>query len=162
MLDVFHQKSWFFRVYSMTRWLNTLNPIKSPFFLWFSYDFPGLTTKNIVIFSLISKHLRQIFSQATKRQRSSPRSGRPAITCHDDSQAHAVYLGISMGWLQGKSAGNHRFSHEKLDFPVFFSRPINWGMLFQCTLWLSREKLWKDPASYSWKKLTPFWLGHFQ
>ena len=30
---------------------------------------------------------------------------------------------FSVGWLKGKSTGNHRFSHEIWDFPVFF--PLN-------------------------------------
>ena len=30
---------------------------------------------------------------------------------------------LSMGWLKGKSAGNHRFSHEIWDFPANF--PLN-------------------------------------
>ena len=34
----------------------------------------------------------------------------------------------SMGWLKGKSTGNHRFSLEIWDFPVFCSlKPINWN-----------------------------------
>ena len=30
---------------------------------------------------------------------------------------------LSMGWLKGKSTGNHRFSHEIWEFPVIF--PLN-------------------------------------
>ena len=33
----------------------------------------------------------------------------------------------SMGWLQGKSTGNHRFSHLNMGFSCNFSlKPINW------------------------------------
>ena len=46
----------------------------------------------------------------------------------------AVLCGLnpseSMGWLKGKSTGNHRFSREIWDCPVFFplNQPIDWNI----------------------------------
>ena len=58
----------------------------------------------------------------------------PYVTHPTFSGWHPTFsLVQSMGWLKGKSTGNHRFSHEILDVPVFFplnqstdSSPPNW------------------------------------
>ena len=41
----------------------------------------------------------------------------------DLALGYPLEMRVSMGWLKGKSTGNHRFSHEIWEFPVIY--PLN-------------------------------------
>ena len=48
-----------------------------------------------------------------------------------------------MGWLEGKSTGNHRFSHEIWEFPVIF--PLNQSIEFMIQTVISLRKMGQFP-----------------
>ena len=79
-----------------------------------------------------------------------------------------VFVGVSMGWLKGKSTGNHRFSHDIWDFPVFF--PLNTSIecsmcLFKyemksCSIhshWIYYDNVWYV-ALYDWPLAYPSYI----
>ena len=58
---------------------------------------------------------------------------------------------VSMGWLKGKSTGNHRFSNEIWDFPVIFpsNQPIDGRSLLSkgCTEGFLEHHRWRREES---------------
>ena len=63
-----------------------------------------------------------------------------------------------MGWLKGKSTGNHRFSHEKLDFPVIcpLNQSIDTMNIYEYgeTPWqISISVCFVSPAVGCWQRL---------
>ena len=123
-----------------------VNPIKSDettIFLRFSYGFPMVFLwfggdLHPLWFggeNLISKSLRTLGKPAwgvgdyqhcagrTCRYQFGTLNGYKVGPSLQKPYRKMVISALSMGWLKGKSTGNHRFSHEIWDFPVIF--PLN-------------------------------------